>query len=356
MGIDREGRARATIYDIARASGVSASTVSRVLAGRDVVAIATRERVVAVAASMDYRTNSLARHLSSRTSDMVAVMIPDITNTFFAELVKSVQSAAMRQGYTTLICNTEGDPELERTYLDALLSRQVQHVFVVGLMLDRLQVQSYVSAGLTFVALDRPMRHARSVIVQSDNVRGAELAVHHLAELKHRRIAHIAGPSGVALSRERREGYLKALAASGLAHDDVLLVESEFSEQGGAEAFAELDRRGGHPTAVFAADDLIAIGVLSAARLSGRTVPDDLSVVGFDDMLPARFAVPPLTTVRQDAVAMADYAVQVMASPTAKRQRRKVVLPVSLVIRGSTGLPPKISVASTRRKRGESSS
>jgi LacI family transcriptional regulator len=353
MTTSEDNRARAaTIYDVAREAGVSSATVSRVFSGRSTVAASTRDTVLAVADRMGYRTNWLARSLSSRTSDMVAVLLPDIANPFFSELVKGVQSAAFREGYTTLICNTEGDPDLERRYLDGLLSRQVEYVLVVGLTLDRETVDSYVAAGLTFIALDRPMVNASSVLVQSDNRMGAELAVRHLIDLEHRRIAHIAGPADIALSRDRRRGYLDALAAAGLPADDSLVVESDFTADGGAQAYEELDRRGVEFTAVFAADDLIATGAMYAALAHGRSVPADLSLVGFDDALPARYTAPPLTTVRQDATALGECAVQVITSPKTNRPRRRFVLPVSLVVRSSTAPPPQGPAVSTRRNRG----
>lgn len=352
MGTNGAGKTRATIYDVARAAGVSPATVSRVISGRSTVAPDTREHVVAVAESLGYRINRLARSLSSRTSDMVALLLPDIANPFFSALVKGVQAAAFQHGWTTLVCNTEADPELERAYLDGLVSRQVEYVLAVGLSLDRDTVDRYAAAGLTFIALDRPISHASSVVVQSDNRLGAELAVRHLVELGHRRIAHLAGPADVDLSRDRRRGYADALAAAGLPADPDLVVECEFSASGGERAFAELDRRGVDFTALFAADDLIATGALSAALSSGRTVPGDLSVVGFDDALPARYTAPALTTVRQDADALGACAVQVIATPEDERPRDAVVLPVSLVVRGSTGPPPAPPAAPTRRKRG----
>lgn len=345
MASSGDGTSRATIYDVAKEAGVSSATVSRVLAGRDLVAEGTRARVLSVAERMGYRPNQIARSLSSRTSDMVAVMLPDITNPFFSELVKGVQSAAFRRGLTTLICNTESDPALERRYLDGLLATQVHFILVVGLTLDSETMQGYASEGLTFIALDRPVQLASPVLVQSDNRGGGELAVAHLIGLHHRRIAHIAGPRHVALSADRRQGYLDALSAAGIEFDDTLVVESEFSEQGGARAFEELDRRGGDFTALFAADDLIAMGAMSAARESGRSVPADLSLVGFDDVLHARYVAPPLTTVRQDAMAMGDRAIEVITASEGERPTGTVVLPVSLVIRGSTGLPPNRSGA-----------
>ena len=350
---DRDTQRQTTIYDVARTAGVSPATVSRVFSGRNSVAAPTRDRVVAVAVEMGYRPNVLARSLSRQTSDMVAVLLPDLTNPFFAELVKGVQAAALEQGIITLICNTEGDPALERIHLDGLASRQVRHVIVIGLRLDRARIQVYMRQGLTFIALDRPMRNLSSVRVESDNRTGARLAVEHLVALGHRRIAHIAGPADVALSRERRRGYVDALDAARLPHDDDLVVESDFSEPGGAEAYTELVARRVEHSAVFAADDLIAMGTLSAARVAGRSVPEDLSVVGFDDALPARYAVPPLTTVRQDAVAMSRQAVDAISISDGNRSRRRLVVPVSLVVRGSTDRPSKGSAATRRRKRGE---
>lgn len=350
MSTHQDNRRAATIYDVAKEAGVSSATVSRVFAGRNSVAAATRDHVVAVAERLGYRTNWLARSLSSRTSDMVAVMLPDITNPFFSELVKGVQSAAFREGYTTLICNTEGDPDLERRYLDGLVSRQVEYVLAVGLTLGREAVERYTADGLTFIALDRPMDHGSSALVQSDNRMGAELAVRHLVELGHRRIAHIAGPADVTPTLDRRRGYEDALVAAGLPVDETLVVASDFAAQSGAQAYEELDRRGADFTAIFAADDLIAMGVMSAALSHGRSVPADLSLVGFDDALPARYTAPPLTTVDQDAAALGEAAVRVITTPKNGRRRRRFVLPVSLVVRDSTAPPPK--AASTRRNRG----
>jgi DNA-binding LacI/PurR family transcriptional regulator len=348
MGSQDGSRTRVTIYDVARVAGVSAATVSRVIAGRGTVAVSTRDHVIQVAEGMGFRINRLARSLASRTSDMVALLLPDIANPFFSELVKGVQSAAFQHGYTTVVCNTEGNPDLERRYLDGLLSRQMEYVLVVGLTLDRASVEQYTAAGLTFIALDRPMADSPSVVVQSDNRTGAELAVRHLLDLGHTRIAHVAGPAGVVLSGERRRGYSDALAAAGLPIDESLIVEGEFSASGGALAYAELDRRGVGFTAIFAADDLIAMGALSAALAGGRTVPGDLSVVGFDDALPVRYTAPPLTTVRQDASALGRCAVDLIVGPESARTTHTVVVPVSLVVRGSTGSPPTLSELSRR--------
>jgi DNA-binding LacI/PurR family transcriptional regulator len=219
---------------------------------------------------------------------------------------------------------------------------------VVGLSLDPGTIRSYAEAGVEFIALDRPMRHGTSLWVHSDNRAGGRLAVRHLLELGHRRIAHISGPAFLPQSRDRRRGYLDALSEAGLSQDDSLVLESEFSEEPGAAAYLDLDSRRTVCTAVFAGDDVIAIGAMSAAVMTGRTVPDDLSIVGFDDVLPTRYTTPALTTVRQDAVTMGAQAVRAITSPKSTRRPPRMVLPVSLVVRGSTAAPAKRSVHTRR--------
>src|SRR4051812_18414710 len=198
---------RLTIYDVARHAGVSSSTVSRVLAGRGTVSEATREMVLGVARRLGYRPNHVARSLATQDSDTIAVLLPDIANPFFPSLVKALQDEAQRSGYMVILGSTGADADNERRYLDTMLSKQVRHVFVVGLRLPRPEVEEYAKAGLTFIALDRSIAGASGYLVQSDNRAGARMATRHLIELGHRRIAHIAGPAGVSVSRERRRGY-----------------------------------------------------------------------------------------------------------------------------------------------------
>ncbi|RIV39338.1 LacI family transcriptional regulator [Micromonospora radicis] len=330
---------RLTIYDVARHAGVSTSTVSRVLAGRDTVSATTREAVLKVAQDLGYRLNTVARSLATQVSDTVAVLLPDISNPFFPSLVRALQVEAQRYGYMILLGDTAGDADTERRYLDGLLSKQVRHVFVVGLGLPRAEIEEYARAGLVFIALDRALPGGTGYLVQSDNRAGARLATRHLIDLGHRRIAHLAGPADVAVSRERRRGYLDAIREAGLAEDEQLVVESSFSEVGGANAYRHLVDRQVDYTAIFAANDLIAIGALFEAHQRGRNAPDDFSLVGFDDVSLTRYTSPQLTTVRQDVVAMARAGLQFIDPERAPSRRRTVTLPVSLEIRQSTARP-----------------
>jgi LacI family transcriptional regulator len=326
-----------TIYDVASRAGVSSATVSRVFGEARHVAEATRELVLATARDLGYRPNALARSLSRRETDTLAILLPDITNPFFPSLVGELQTEAEKAGFTVLLCNTRDDADAERRYLDMLLSKQVRHVFIIGMHIERAMLQEYADGGLTFIALDRAIPRSVGFLVRSDNRGGAALAVRHLLDLGHTRIAHIKGPVGVDVSEDRYAGYVDALTAAGVPTDPDLVIPSDtFSEESGSLALGELLARETEFSAIFAANDLIAIGAMFAAHERGMQLPDDFSLVGFDDVALARYTTPQLSTVRQDVAAMARAAVEVITADPPKPRRRTTTLPVSLEVRGST--------------------
>jgi LacI family transcriptional regulator len=330
-------QSRLTIYDVARRAGVSSSTVSRVLAGRNTVSEATRELVLGTARELGYRPNHVARSLARKDSATIAVLLPDIANPFFPSLVKALQDEAGRSGLVVILGSTGDDADNERRYLDTMLSHQVRHVVVAGLQLPRPELEEYAKAGLVFIALDRKLAGGTAYLVQSDNRAGARLATRHLIELGHRRIAYLSGPPGISVSRERKRGYLEAMQEGGLPVDERLIVASPFSEEGGAVAYRSLPEE--EYTAIFAANDMIAIGALFEAHQQGRVVPDDFSLVGFDGVSLTRYTSPQLTTVCQDVGAMARAGVEFISSDPSASRRRTVTLPVSLEIRQSTARP-----------------
>lgn len=327
---------KVTIYDVADVVGVSSSTVSRVLAGRGQIAAATRQSVLDAAAQLGYRPNTVARSLASGATDTLAILLPDLTNPFFPELVGEIQGQAERHGITVLLCNTHRDPDIERRFLNTLLSHQVQHVLCCGLALDRRAVEESQRAGLTFIGIDRAVAGQGTYLVQTDNRRGGYLATKHLLDLGHRRIAHVSGPANLDVARQRQRGYVEALAEAGIEPDEALVVSGQFSEEAGADAFAQLRSRGAGETAIFAANDLVAIGVLFAAHESGLRVPEDMSLVGFDDVSLTKYVSPQLTTVRQDVAAMAEAAVKIVVSADGSKRRKKITLATELIVRQST--------------------
>ena len=326
-----------TIYDVARQAGVSPATVSRVLNGSGRVAAATRRRVEAAVAQLGYEPNRVARSLATSVTHTLALLLPDITNPFFPALVKGVQLLAEERRYTLLLGHTGADPEREEAYLRVLRGKRVDGVILVGLTLDGRRIRGALGE-VPVVVLDRPVDLPGAAVVRVDHRGGAFLAVRHLLELGHRDIAHVAGPRDLAVSRERLEGYREALAEAGLPYRPELVVEADFTEEGGYAAVRRLCAAGPF-TAVFAANDLSAIGVVAALRERGLAVPDRVSVVGFDDIHLCAYTVPTLTTVRQPAYAMGRQAAELLIDAVQGGDPRGVVFAAELVVRGSTGPP-----------------
>jgi LacI family repressor for deo operon, udp, cdd, tsx, nupC, and nupG len=334
-------RARPTIYDVARLAGVSTATVSRALNDTGQIAPATRAAIDAAVAQLGYHPNTVARSLVTKSTQTIALLLPDITNPFYAALVGGIQQCALETGRTMLLCTTEGDPAREEQYLGLLRAKQVDGVLVDGLVLPPDRIARFVRDGLPIVCLDRDVDATSVPLVQVDNRLGARLATEHLLALGHRRIAHVAGAPELRISEQRIEGYRDAHHAVGIEPSPGLLAVGSFTEEGGYEAARSL-LESTELTAVFAANDLSAIGVLSAIVESGRRVPDDVSLVGFDDLRLSRFMTPPLTTVHQPAREIAERATQLLldlANGRTVKQRLTLFEP-ELVVRGSTAVAP----------------
>ena len=237
-----------------------------------------------------------------------------------------------------LLCTTEGDAEREEHYLRLLQAKQVDGALVDGLVLPADRIAGFVEDGFPIVCLDRDI-DARSIpVVQVDNRIGGRLATKHLIELGHTRIAHVTGAGELGISDERLAGYRDALTAARIEPDFDLVEEGRFTEEGGHDAASTLIERHPDITAIFAANDLSALGVLNALAENGRSVPDDVSVVGFDDLRLAAYTSPPLTTVRQPGVEIARLATEILIGLTEGRpaQRMRHLLEPELVLRAST--------------------
>ena len=334
-----------TIYDVARLAGVSTATVSRALNGTGQIAAATQRAIDDAVEQLGYQPNTAARSLVTRSSQTIAVLLPEITNPFYAALVSGVQERALEAGHTLLLCTTESDPDREDDYLRLLHAKQVDGVLVDGLVLPPARIARFVRDGLPIVCLDRDVDSTRVPLVQVDNRRGARLATEHLLSLGHRRVAHVSGAPGLGISEERIAGYTDVHNAFGYAVDPELMAVGGFTEVGGYEATQELLANVRHPfTALFAANDLSALGALSALAESGLHVPGDISVVGFDDLRLSRFTTPPLTTVHQPAAEIARRATELLLELAAGRpvEQMRTLLKPELVVRQSTRLLDRI--------------
>lgn len=333
-----------TVHDVARHAGVSIATVSRALNDRSRISAATRDRVLRVAAELGYHPNDLARGLAGMATRTIALLLPDITNPFFPELVKGVQTVADQRGHLLLMCHNADDEAKAIADLVLLRRKRVDGILLVASTLPGVGVVA-ASAGIPTVVLDRRVPGLDADLVTVDHRAGARLGVEHLLGLGHRRIAHLTGPAGVVSSQERCEGWREALLAAGVDPAPELVVHGDFTEDGGYAAGRELITRGGGITAVFAANDLAAIGLLRALTEAGLRVPHDVSVVGFDGVHLAAYTSPKLTTVAQPIFDLGRTAAELLldrlaAAPAPDAEPKTLVLPTRLELRNSTAPNP----------------
>jgi DNA-binding LacI/PurR family transcriptional regulator len=330
--------ARPTIYDVARLAGVSTATVSRALNGTGQIAPTTRVAIEAAVEQLGYRANTIARSLVTKSTQTIALLLPDISNPFYAALVSGIQQHALSHGYTMLLCTTEGDAEREEQYLSLLRAKQVDGALVDGLRLPPDRIARFVKDGFPIVCLDRDIASNSIPLVQVDNRLGGRLATEHLLGLGHTRIGHVTGAHVLGISEERLAGYWEALVNAGIETDPRLVAEGHFTEEGGYAGARALLAASPDVTAVFAANDLSALGVLNALAESGRRVPDDVSVVGFDDLRLSAFTSPPLTTIRQPATEIAQLATELLLDLTRGKEVKQLrhLLEPTLVVRAST--------------------
>lgn len=297
------------IREVARLAGVSLGTVSRVINGHPTVAPDIRKRVQAAIDKLGYRPNRVARSLRSQQSHTFGLVIPDVTNPFFAELVKSIEQSAGLVGYSIILGNAEESPEAEKRYIQMLADRQVDGLIVVPSVGTR-AIQ--VDRDIKVVLIDRALPNHH--IVSSDHRAGAEQAVTHLVGLGHRRIGCIAGPQNLAVAVERYAGYRETMAriAIGTRLEEGWIEFANFDYPSAYEAARRILANKSRPTALFASSDQQAIGALRAAADLGLSVPRDLSIVGFDDIPLSNLVSPRLTTVGQSVGELSRLAVDTL--------------------------------------------
>jgi LacI family transcriptional regulator len=342
----RPGRGPATVRDVAERAGVHPGTVSRVLNPdkRHLISEATALRVEQVARELGYQANSIARGLRTRRSLTVGVVIPDLTNPIFPPIARGIEDQLNPLGYTALLTNTDSEPEREVRGMQALAARQVDGFIVTTTDASLPAVRQLVDDGVPLVLINRSIEGVAGFAVAPDDRRGAVAAVEHLVELGHEQIAHIGGPPALAPGKERQRGFQDALRERGLPADE-RLVRSAAAFTGGAGVVptqALLDS--GVPfTAVFAANDLLALDCIDTLRAAGLDCPRDVSVIGFNDMPFAARFTPPLTTIRFSHYDIGREAARLLMAQLDGDQAapRTLVLPTELVVRGSTAPPAR---------------
>ena len=290
-----------------------------------------------LAGALPMMTSWLARSLRRRETRTIGLIVPDNSNPFFADVARAIEDAGFADGYSVILCNSDRSETKESAYVDVLLAKQVDGLILISSS-DRLSRLPHILAAhvpVVVVGRDLGDRPVSQVLV--DNEQGGYLAGRYLVELGHRRIACIAGPSDATASWGRIVGFQRALEEAGLRLAPEAIVRGDFRYSGGEAAIRELLARDAAITAVFAANDLMAIGALSALLRMGHSVPGDVSVIGFDNILQASAIVPALTTVAQPIVEIGRVSVRLLLDQIAERETRpaRVVLPATLIERES---------------------
>jgi LacI family transcriptional regulator len=327
-----------TIREVAESAGVSYATVSHVINNTRLVSPETRERVLAAMAALNYRPNALARSLRQGKTNTLGLVLPDSANPFFAEISRSIEDEAFKKGYSVFLCNTELDTQRELFYVDVLSKKQVDGIVFVAAGDQADSLDFLVSRNMPVVMIDRNVPNVEVDAVLSDNQLGGYLATHHLIELGHRRIACISGPSSITPSSERIIGYRKALEEAGIPYDENLVIRGDYHAQSGMEITHSILKMEPRPSAIFALNDLMALGALRAAAEAGYSVPRDLAVVGYDDLEITHFTNPPLTTIAQPKKEIGAQAIHLLVERISQKNRppTRLVLSPELIVRRST--------------------
>ncbi|EZP33340.1 LacI family DNA-binding transcriptional regulator [Pseudomonas sp. RIT288] len=327
----------ATIKDVAALAGISYTTVSHVVNKTRPVSQEVRLKVEAAIKSLDYVPSAVARSLKAKTTATIGLLVPNSLNPYFAELARGIEDYCERNGYCVILCNSDDNPEKQRSYLRVLLEKRIDGLIVASAGGDIGLAQGLAGVKTPMVIVDRGLDGLDADLVRIDHEYGAYLATRHLLELGHRDIATIGGPSGTSVAQMRHAGFFRALQEAGIKVRAERMLESDFTSNGGYNAAAIL-LESNPPSAIFAGNDMIGIGVLRAAAERNVRVPSELSVIGFDDIQMSRYVYPALTTVGQSILQLGEMAAEVLlrriATPSLVTDQR-IVTP-SIVLREST--------------------
>ncbi|WP_199546007.1 LacI family DNA-binding transcriptional regulator [Streptomyces sp. N35] len=329
----------AGIKDVAKHAGVSVGTVSNVINHPDMVAEETRKRVRAAIERLGYVRSESARQLRAGRSRIMALLVLDMGNPFFVDVARGAERAARKAGLGVMVCNSAQSPQEEADYLGLFAEQRVRGVLLTPADATGRNIEAFRRHNIPFVLVDRVAEGVTECSVSVDDIQGGALAVRHLVDAGHRSIAYVSGPADLNQVRDRRQGALDALAGAGLPAEALRELPTEHLDvAAGRDAASRILGLSERPTAVFCANDLLALGVLQTMYAAGVRVPEEMAIVGYDDIEFAAAAVVPLTSVRQPAVTMGAMAAELLLEETESddHEHRRVVLQPELVVRGSS--------------------
>ncbi|WP_284036904.1 LacI family DNA-binding transcriptional regulator [Neobacillus sp. 114] len=329
-----------TIKDIAKKAGVSITTVSRIMNNKsEGIRKETCEKVLKVIEELNYKPNSIARSMITKKTNTIGLVIPDIRNPFFPELVRGVEDVANNAQYTVFLCNTDSSHRKETDYLTIMKEKNVDGIIFSGPQETQSKefYQTVQEYEIPVVLLDRGQENRDFGGVYIDNEKAGYLATKHLLELSHRKIGCITGPANIPNSNERFKGYTKALSEFQVPIDDSIIITGNYQMEGGYQAAKTLLKEK-DVTAIFAFNDLMAFGVYQAAVELGINIPNDLSVVGFDNLTYNQLLIPKLTTIEQSAYKMGEIAATMLFDQINNKNisKEQVFMEPKLIINGST--------------------
>lgn len=332
-----------TMRQIAERAGVSIGTVSHVINQTAVVRTKLRERVLEAIRRMGYQPSALAQGLRRNRTNMLGMVIPDITNPFFPGVVRGVEDVAYKRSFRVILCNADNDPAKEESYVRELRSYHIAGLLIIPAAGADIagQLRAYASASVPVVCIDRVPDGWKGDAVLVANAEGAYLATRHLIQMGHKRLAVIAGPLKLTNAAERLKGFTRALKEARIEIEQEFVQEAHFDTASGYQAALRLLRMLPRPTAIFACNDLMAFGVLQAARELGLRCPEDLSIAGFDSLEFTKFTDPSLTTVYQPGYQLGATAARLLMQRIdgLRSAAKKVILPTEFKQRNSVGPP-----------------
>ena len=326
-----------TIKDVANLAGVHPSTVSRVINDDSRISEKTKNKVLLIIKKLRYTPNAIARGLKTKRTHTLGMLIPDITNPFFAEIARGVEDAASKNNFNVILCNTDDKLKKERTYLEILRGKRVDGLILGTAHIKDKSILELEKNNFPYILISRNIEGLDKNCVIVDDEVGGIMATEYLIKLGHRRIAHITGPLKTRSALNRLKGYKLVLKKHRIEYKDELVGEGDFRIKGGYQVMKRFLKLTEPPTAIFAANDLLALGAMQVIQKKNFHIPEDFSVVGFNDIKLASFVYPPLTTIRQPMLEMGALAVKMLIKIIEEGEfnQRKEVLESKLIIRES---------------------
>ncbi|CAH0344550.1 HTH-type transcriptional repressor CytR [Bacillus sp. CECT 9360] len=327
----------ARIVDVAKAANVSTATVSRVLTNSGTVKKETTDRVLEAIELLNYQPNILARQLRRLETKTILVVVPDITNTFFSKVLRGIEAVATQNGYQVLLGDAHNKAELEKGYLNILRQRKADGLLLLTAKIEGQAIEDLANQFPVVVACEY-IEGSNIPTVSIDNISSARKATRHLLDLGHKRIGFLSGPFDSVLGRDRYKGFQQAMAQHGLPVDSLLVQQGDFSFESGFNLMQKFLAIDAPPTAIFAANDEMAIGAIKAVKSKGLSVPEDISVIGFDDIKFASIYEPALTTISQPSFEIGEKAMELLIRliNNDNIEKEQYILADELIIRDSS--------------------